>query len=101
MPGPVTVSDEGIKALENMADNLTLLSGRLHQETQTLLDVYEENKSGLGRYSAEILKILEDMGEEEAEASYPVKKLVLKLQRAAIVRKGRQNAFSNSKGRSR
>lgn len=99
----VTVSEEAISTLQNMATELEELARKIHQETQQLKETYDENKEGLGYHSADIAALLEDVGQTEEEASVPVKKLVLKMQKAALYRLKHieTKRYNPSKGRSR
>lgn len=81
------VTEEAVAALINMAEQMDQLAEKIHQETEKLKTVYEENKEGLGHHSDSIQKVIETVEGTEQDASIPVKKLVLKLQRAALIRK--------------
>lgn len=100
-----TVTQESISALTNMGTQLEQLAAKIHQETGKLRSAYEENKDGLGPHSESILKLLEEVEGAESAASIPVKKLVLKLTRAAVIRQDilNKNRYTSSqtKGRSR
>lgn len=98
-----TVSEEGIAALNNMAAQLEELSKTIHDETSTLMQVFEENQAGLGAHAESIRSLIEDLQDTEEDATIPVKKLVLKLQRAALIRARSLNddPYSLGTGRSR
>ena len=83
----IGVSQEAVNYLNSMAQSLTELSIQIHSITQSLKEVFEENKDGLGAHSADIQRLLDELEQTEQEASDPVKKLVLKLTRASAVRR--------------
>jgi len=101
------VSEQSIAALLNMSAQLEELAARINKETTELKAAFEENADGLGPHVASIQALIEGVESAEEEATIPVKKLVLKLQRAAVLRQGileknrYQNSNSYSKGRSR
>lgn len=98
-----TVDEQAIAQMESMAAKMLELSEKIHQETALLKSTFEENVSGLGPHTASIRALLDEVGETEEEASVPVKKLVLKLTRAALIRRKiiEENRYTASKGRSR
>ena len=101
--GFTTVTEEAVAALMNMASQLQELSARIHQETEKMKSTYEENQSGLGPHSASIQNLIDEVEGTEQGASIPVKKLVLKLQRAAVIRKGilENDRYTKVSGRTR
>jgi len=82
----IGVSLEAVNTLVNMGNQLEELSAKIHSETEQLKTAYEENKSGLGYHVADIEKVIEIMEGTEEEGAKLVKKLVLKLNRAAKIR---------------
>lgn len=98
-----TVTEEGIAALLNLGDRLEQETEKVHQECAKLESVFEENQAGLGPHSEKIRALLEEVGEAESDAAAPVKKLVLRLNRAAAIRTRILNStlYSTGKGRSR
>ena len=102
-----SVSEQSIAALLNMGGQLEELTVRIHQETLNLKSAFEQNMEGLGPHVSSIQTLIDDVEGTEQDATKPVKILVLKLQRAAVVRQGilqknrYQNSNSYSKGRSR
>ncbi len=98
----VTVTDQAVSALNNAAQQLEELSNQIHQETEALVSVYDENKEGLGAHSASIEKLINDVKDIEEEGKIPVKKLVLKLMKSALIRAQHigNNVYSSG-GRSR
>lgn len=99
--GEWTVTEEAIAALESMAAQLQTLAAEMKQETQNLKDCYEENQDGLGYHSPKIQALIEEVGLTEEEASRPVMKLVLKLTKAALIRRGHIETNTYQPGRSR
>ena len=96
-----TVTEESILALENMAKQLQELEAAIKKETNTLEQVYEQNKDGLGYHSASIKTLIDEIKSIEEEASRPVKILVLKLTKAAAIRRGHINNKRYGNGRKR
>lgn len=97
------VTEQTIATLRNMSTHLQELAAKINQETQQLKAAYDDNKDGLGAHSADILALLEEVESTEAEGSKPVLKLVLKLQKAALIRQKHieTQRYTQSKGRSR
>lgn len=97
------VNEQHIAALNNMATQLQELADKINQETALLKAAYEENQGGLGSHSADIRNLIDDVETTEEDASKPVLKLVLKLQRSALIRQKHidTNNYTYSKGRSR
>ena len=96
-----TVTEEAVAAMQNMTSQLQALSEQIKAETQQLKTSYEENQDGLGYHSAKIQTLIEEVEETEEAASRPVLKLVLKLTKAAIIRKAHMETDSYQPGRSR
>ncbi len=96
-----TVTEEAVAALENMASQLQTLSEQIKAETQQLKTSYDENRDGLGYHSAKIQTLIEEVEATEEEAARPVMKLVLKLTRAAMIRRAHIEKDSYQPGRSR
>lgn len=101
--GSTTVTEQAVTALVNMSSQLQEFSAKIHQETEKMKSTYEENQSGLGPHSASIQQLIEEVEGTEQGASVPVKKLVLKLQRAAVIRKGiiENDRYTKVSGRTR
>lgn len=94
------VNENAIAALENLSSQLTEVSDRIKQETQKLRTTFEDNEEGLGYHTSSILALIEEVEQTDNEASVPVKKLVLKLTKAAVIRRGHIEN-DRYKGRSR
>lgn len=84
--GSWSVSEESIAALNAMSDRLEEISTQINTHTQNMKSVFEANRSGLGAHAADIEKLIEEVENMQEEASFPVKKLVLKLRKAALIR---------------
>lgn len=98
----VAVTEEAVRTFQNMATQLLELGEALHTEVLRLKEVYDETKDGLGAHSASIEALLEDVGGAESDAGEQVKKLVLKLTRAALIRQSHiERERYSSLGRSR
>lgn len=95
------VNEQAIAALENMSSQLTEVSDRIKQETQKLRTSFEDNEDGLGPHTSSILALIEEVEQTDEEASAPVKKLVLKLTRAAQLRRDQLENDRYKGGRSR
>lgn len=98
-----SVTEEAIATMNNMSAQLQELVAKIHLETQRMKSTFEENQDGLGAHSADIQALIDDVEGAEQDASVPVKKLALKLQRAALIRQTHRNtnSYAQSKGRSR
>ena len=102
MGGEWTVTEESVKAMENMSSELETKMAEILLAIDNLINAYEENKDGLGAHSSEILDLLKDLRDTTNEANDPVKKLVLKLRKAAILRRKHiERQGYQSKGKSR
>ena len=103
MGGEWCVTDESVKAMQNMSKELEVKITEILTAIAELIDSYEENKDGLGYHSSEILNLLSDLRTTTDEANEPVKKLVLKLRKAAAIRNAhiQKQAYQSTKGRSR
>lgn len=97
------VTEEAIAAMNNMATQLQELAVKIHQETEKMKSTFEENQDGLGAHSADIQALIDDVEGTEQAASIPVKKLVLKLVKAALIRQKHIDTqrYTQDKGRSR
>ena len=97
------VTEQAIAAMNNMSAQLQVLADIIHKETEKMKSTFEENQDGLGAHSSDIQTLIDDVESAEEDASIPVKKLVLKLQRAALIRQKHieTKRYSQSKGRSR
>ena len=85
------VTEEAIAKLEAMASSMEETSQKIHQETAKLESVFQENESGLGAHSAEIQALIEEVKRTEEDATVPVTKLVLRLRKAAMIRREHLN----------
>lgn len=94
---------EGVAAMTNAASRLEELSTQIHTETTNLKSAFDSNKDGLGPHAASIEQLIEDVEAIEEEGSRPVKKLVLKLTKAALIRSKiiDNDRYSKVKGKTR
>ena len=101
--GSWEVTEQAVAALGNMAVQLEELTQKIHQETERMKAVFEANRNGLGAHVMAIQNLIEDVEATEEDATKPVKKLVLKLQRAALVRQKHidTNRYTKEMGRTR
>lgn len=97
------VTEQAIAAMNNMSAQLQELAVKIHQETEKMKSTFVENQDGLGAHSSDIQSLIEDVEGTEEDATIPVKKLVLKLQRSALIRQKHieTQRYTQSKGRSR
>lgn len=97
------VTEQAIAAMNNMSAQLQELAEKIHSETEKMKSTFEENQDGLGAHSADIQALIDEVEGTEQDASIPVKKLVLKLQRAALIRQKHieTQRYTQGKGRSR
>lgn len=103
MAQQTAVTSEAIAALINMGKELEGLTEGIHQETERLKNAFAENEDGLGAHSSSIQALIDDIEETERAAERPVKILVLKLNKAAIIRQGiiEKDNYSSMNGRTR
>jgi cyanate lyase len=97
------VTEQAIEAMYTMSAQLQELAVKIHQETEKMKSTFEDTQDGLGAHSASIQALINEVEGTEQDASIPVKKLVLKLQRAALIRQKHieTQRYTESKGRSR
>jgi len=82
----ISVTAQAIAALKKMREDLEYLNVALTDEVNRLTDAFEQNRQGLGPHEASIRQLLEQLGVETQTAQIPVKKLVLRLDAAAMIR---------------
>ena len=96
--GEWTVTEESVKAMQDLASQLTSVLNEIESEFQQLVSVYEENKDGLGYHSGEIGKLIKDVEEQETIAKKIGKILVNKLRKSAAFRKAHiEKGYSTGK----
>ena len=85
------VTEQAVAALNNMSVQLQELAGKIHTATETMKSAFD------------IQTLIDEVEKTEQDASAPVKKLVLKLQRAALIRQKHieTQRYNQGKGRSR
>lgn len=98
-----TATEQAVAAMNNMSAQLQELVVKIHQETEKMKSTFEDNQDGLGPHASSIQALIDEVESTEQDATIPVKKLVLKLQRAALIRQKiiEQNRYTQGKGRSR
>lgn len=94
------VSEEAVRAIRSTSAQLEKAVEKTAREEGLLAAVFEENEDGLGAHAAAIRTLLEELRTLEKEAEMPVKKLMLRLQRAAFIRQRHidQNAYGGGSG---
>lgn len=95
------VSEEAINALNNLSKNIIDLEDNIEQNYLSLKSSYEENASGLGSHSTQIGSLIEYIKSLKEAANYPLKKLQIKLNKAATIRKSHieNNKYGNTKAK--
>lgn len=93
------VNEEAINALNNLSKLINDLEENIEQNFLSLQTTYQENASGLGSHSAQIGSLIECIKSLNEEANYPVKKLQIKLNKAATIR--RNHIENNKYGKSK
>ena len=95
------VTEQAVAAMKNMSTHLQEYMVKIHQETAKMKAIFESNQDGLGAHSASIQTLIEEVEGTEQDATIPVKKLMLKLQRAALIRQKHieTQRYTQSKGR--
>lgn len=83
---PAKVTPEAVAALKNTSSQLQEQAETIRQETEAMKSVFDENQEGLGYHSASIQAVIEAVEQTEKEADAPMKKLSIKLLRAAVIR---------------
>ena len=92
--GKWEVTEQAINAMNSLSTQLQKLATKINQEVQQLKASYENNKDGLGAHSADIQTLLDEVEITEQDASIPIKKLAIKLNKAALIR---QKHIENNK----
>ena len=82
-----TVTEEAVQMMTEMSDRLYETIQTIMSESQQLADSFEENEDGLGYHSAAIACLLDEIAETEAAAEAMGFRLVIKVRKAAAVRK--------------
>lgn len=65
----IAVTDQAKQALNTLSGNVTELSIDLLNAAKNLMNVYEENKDGLGYHNASIQELLDDLATFTADES--------------------------------
>lgn len=98
--GSWKVSAEAVAAIQDLSARLEDLLRGLTEETITLDDALDGSEDGLGAHSADIRRLVEETETAGHEAGYPVRKLRLKLDRAAAIRRHHLEKNPYSRGES-
>jgi len=83
----LTVTEEAIAALAQLSEELRAASDAIRSEAELLAAAFENHADGLGPHAASIQVLLDEVWQMEKNASVPVKKLGIKLQRSAMIRR--------------
>ena len=65
----INVSDDAIGREKVLRSEVIALHKDLYQGAKNLINVYNENQTGLGNNNAQILELLEDLASESGETS--------------------------------
>lgn len=84
--GAYGVSDEALKALEDLIKQIEELQNNVVKDARSLQAVFEENSKGLGSHSDKIKQLLELLA-TFAEDNGPVKTLTAHLRQALTIRR--------------
>lgn len=95
------VTEEAIALMNNLSASLEEEMAQINEITKKLRNAFDTNRAGLGAHTEDISNLLDDVESEESDAQKPVKKLVLKLTRASLIRRGHldNNVYGNNKSR--
>lgn len=81
------VTEESIKAMEDLGKNINETLKSIKSEYQQLMNLYEENKDGLGYHSNSIFHLIQDIGLLEQDANQYAVQLIKKLIQSAAIRR--------------
>lgn len=81
------VTEQAITAMNSMSTQLEALASRIHQETERMKLIFEDNRDGLGAHAGDIFELINSIEWAEQNGRRPLDKLKLKLNRAASIRK--------------
>jgi uncharacterized protein Yka (UPF0111/DUF47 family) len=79
--------EEAVEEMCNMASEFTEFSEKIHTEITKLRSTFDSCNDGLGKHVKSIEELIEAVESIENEGGRDVKKLVLRLNRAALIRK--------------
>lgn len=80
------VTEEAVRAIRALAADLCKTKTFLEQQVSALNGCFQEQADGLGPHARYIRELLEEAEAAAQDASLPVRKLALKLERAAVIR---------------
>jgi hypothetical protein len=94
------VTEQAVAAMNNMSAQLQELAAKIHQESEKMKSVFEDSQDGLGAHSDDISQLISGVDLAEQDASRPLAKLQLKLNRAALIRQKHleENRYGNHVG---
>lgn len=81
------VTEQAVEALQSLSSKLSEQAVKISKESQVLMSCYEENREGLGAHAGSIGSLLDEMCLVEREGDRALKKLHVKLERAASIRR--------------
>lgn len=82
----INVTEDAVRTLENLSTHLHDLNKQTTDALSKLRREYEDNASGLGAHSHEILLLLEELEDMSGKANQANRKLAQKATRAAMIR---------------
>lgn len=80
-------TDDGVQSIESCKSSLEEAMDALNGASDKLQGVFDSNKDGLGPHAESIQAVLDEVNENKESGSNGVKILVLKLTKAAAIRK--------------
>lgn len=98
---PTSVTREAVASLRHMREELLNFHETIAKEASNVKSVFEDNQDGLGAHSDSIRELLEELGETTEEGGVPVRKLVRRLERSALIREDIIDKNEYNVGRSR
>ena len=99
MAGEWTITEDATTAMQTAEGVLGDGLENVGKALQVLKQAYDENADGCGHHSEKIRGLIDDVEGEIASASDPVKKLILKLAKARMIRTAHRENNGYSKKR--
>jgi archaellum component FlaC len=95
--------EEAVEEMLNMAMNFLELQEKIHTDITKLRSTFDSCSDGLGEHVKSIEELIETVEAIEDDGGKDVKRLVLKLKRAALIRKNiiDNDRYSKIKGLTR
>lgn len=91
-------NEEAVQSIENCKSSLSTTMDAMNGAYDKLQGVFDSNKDGLGPHADSIQAVLDEVNENQGTGTTGVKKLVLKLTKAAAIRNA---IIGNNRYRSR